>query len=397
MTTQDRADAALPGIDVPGAALPPALRILVVDDEPGMRSGAERALGAFLVSVPEAENKVGFVITQAESAESAETMIAADCPDILLLDYKLPGMSGIELIQRIHPAHPELVIIFMTAYASIETAVTAIKAGAYDFLAKPFTPAELKNTICKAATGILLRARARRLVAERRQIRFQFISVLAHELKSPLNAVQGYLNIVKDRTAGDDAATYKRILGQSLTRIAGMKKLINDLLEMTGIESGQKARELAPLEIGALAAAALETAAPSAAARAITLKLDCPTPVRLLADPGEIEMVLNNLVSNAVKYNRDKGEVAVSIRRDGGEVVIRVADTGIGLAADEAKRLFGEFVRIKNEKTRGILGTGLGLSIVAKIAALYRGAAKVESEPEQGSIFTVILAGPEGP
>jgi signal transduction histidine kinase len=304
-------------------------------------------------------------------------------------------MSGIELIQKIHPIHPELVIVFMTAYASIETAVTAIKAGAYDFLAKPFTPAELKNTIRKAATGILLRARARRLAEEKRQIRFQFITVLAHELKSPLNAVQGYLNIVKDRTAGDDAATYDRVLGQSLARIDGMKKLIGDLLEMTGIESGKKARELAPLEIGALAATAIETAAPSAAARAIAVTLDCPAPVRLHADPGEIEMILNNLVSNAIKYNRDSGKVTVSIQRNGDEVVIRVADTGIGLSADEAKRLFGEFVRIKNEKTRGILGTGLGLSIVAKIAALYRGAARVESEPGRGSVFTVTLSGPE--
>jgi len=111
----------------------------------------------------------------------------------------------------------------------------------------------------------------------------------------------------------------------------------------------------------------------------------------MTADRGEIEIVLNDLVTNAVKYNRDQGRVNVRLAADGEKVTIIVADTGIGMSPEEAERLFNDFVRIKNEKTRGIAGSGLGLSIVMKIAQLYGGTARVESTPDVGTTFTVEL------
>ena len=113
--------------------------------------------------------------------------------------------------------------------------------------------------------------------------------------------------------------------------------------------------------------------------------------VTVQADAGEVEIVLNNLVSNAVKYNRDGGRVTVSLRRLGDGVEIAVADTGIGLKPEEAAKLFREFVRIKNEHTVKVLGSGLGLSTVRKIATMYEGDARVESEAGVGSTFTVRL------
>jgi signal transduction histidine kinase len=101
--------------------------------------------------------------------------------------------------------------------------------------------------------------------------------------------------------------------------------------------------------------------------------------------------VLNNLISNAVKYNHDGGRVHVELRRRDGAVRIRVSDTGIGLTAEEQAKLFTEFMRIKNEHTVKILGSGLGLSTVRKIANLYEGEASVTSEPGKGSVFTVTL------
>jgi signal transduction histidine kinase len=109
------------------------------------------------------------------------------------------------------------------------------------------------------------------------------------------------------------------------------------------------------------------------------------------ADRGELEIILNNLVSNAVKYNRDGGSVLVTVDPVDHALRIAVKDTGIGLSKEDASRLFEEFVRIKNDSTRGIAGTGLGLSIVKKLAQLYDGDATVESEPGIGSTFTVTL------
>ncbi|MGQ9649895.1 MAG: ATP-binding protein [Phycisphaerae bacterium] len=367
------------------------LRILVTDDELGMRLGVERTLRDFRVMVPDVHEEVAFVVDQAETGEQAIEKIETHPPDILLLDHKLPGISGLEVLDRISRMHADLLTIMITAYASIETAVIATKRGAYDFLAKPFTPEELKSTVRKAAIRIVLARQARKLAEEKKQVRFQFIRVLGHELKAPLNAVDGFLQLIRNHTLGADVGAYDEIVGRCSVRVDHMRKLIVDLLDMTRIESGQKARDLSRVDVCEIARTSIETILPTAQPKNITIELHVDGPVTMTADRGEIEMILNNLISNAVKYNRDNGRVDVRISRSGQVVTIAVADTGIGMSREETARLFGEFVRIKNAKTRSILGSGLGLSIVKRLAMLYDGNATVESEPDIGSTFTVVL------
>ena len=370
------------------------LRTLVVDDETGIRVGVARVLQRYTLRAADGEGEVGFTVEQAATGEEALAAIAAASPDIILLDHKLPGIQGLDVLDRVNREHPDTLVVMITAYATIETAVSATKRGAFDFLAKPFTPEELKSTVYKVAKHLLLRREAQRLAAEKRQIRFQFVSVLAHELKAPLAAVEGYLQVLRDGLVAPATPRYQDVLTRCSARIEGMRALILDLLDLTRIESGQKARTLVPLDLAALAARAVETALPAAAARGIALAVTGPTSLPLVGDAGELEIILNNLVSNAVKYNRDGGRATVALGRDGDEVSIAVTDTGIGMTGDEAARLFGEFVRIKNERTRAILGTGLGLSIVRKLAALYGGEVRVASEPDRGSTFTVTLRAP---
>jgi signal transduction histidine kinase len=367
------------------------LRILVTDDEPGMRLGAERTLRDFKVLVADVQEEVSFVVDQAETGEQAIEKITSCPPDILLLDHKLPGISGLDVLDRVSGMHPELLTIMITAYASIETAVTATKRGAYDFLAKPFTPDELKSTVRKAAIRIMLAKQARKLAEEKKQVRFQFIRVLGHELKAPLNAIDGFLQLIKNHTLGGEIGAYDEIIGRCGARVDHMRKLIVDLLDMTRIESGQKARDLGTVDVLEVARTSIETIQPTAQPRNIAIELHADGPVTMTADRGEIEMVLNNLISNAVKYNRDNGRVDVRIARSDPIVTITVTDTGIGLSKEEAAKLFGEFVRIKNARTRSILGSGLGLSIVKRLAMLYDGSAEVASEPNVGSTFTVVL------
>jgi two-component system, sensor histidine kinase and response regulator len=177
-----------------------------------------------------------------------------------------------------------------------------------------------------------------------------------------------------------------------------MKKLIGDLLDLTRIESGQRERIIKRLDLAELAKASMELFAVDAERRGITITLDAEPGVELMADAGEAEIVLNNLISNAVKYNRDGGSVTVKLRRKGDGVCVAVADTGFGLTPEEAAKLFNEFTRIKNENTVKVLGSGLGLSTVRKIANMYEGEATVKSEPGVGSTFTVTLhdAPPDG-
>jgi len=367
------------------------LRTLVVDDELGMRLSIERALKKHHLNLPDVDEEIGFEVDMTGTGEAALSKIEASPPDILLLDYKLPGMSGLDLLEKISSKQGEMVTIMITAYASIETAVTAVKNGAFDFIAKPFTPAELKKTVNKAAQNVILTRQLRKLAQEKHQVRFQFISVLAHELKSPLNSIDGYLDILQKHRLGTDITAYNSMIDRCMVRIDGMRKLIYDLLDLTRLESGQKQRELKKIDIRKIANQAMETALPDAAQRNITLKLHADEPIILNCDAGEIEIILNNLISNGVKYNRDNGSVDIFLTIENDKVIISVKDSGIGMSEEEASRLFNEFVRIKNEKTSNILGSGLGLTIVKKIALLYNGNISVKSKADEGSTFKVEL------
>jgi two-component system, sensor histidine kinase and response regulator len=368
------------------------LNVLVTDDEIGMRYGVVRTLRDYTMEVPEVEETVGFRIDHAESGEEALDKIRIQPPDILLLDHKMPGISGLEVLDRLAGMKLDMLTIMITAYASIETAVSATKQGAYDFLPKPFTPEELRNTIRKAATRLLLTKRNRKLAAEKQQVRFEFVRTLAHELKSPLNAVLGYLELMKKRQIGENLADYDEMIDRSLERIDGMYKLIRDLLDITQIESGQKSRTLVEANLASIARSAVETVQAEADSRKIAVRVECVGDTSMTADAREIEILLNNLLSNAVKYNRDGGSVDLKIERRDSQIIVSAADTGIGMTPEECGRIFHEFARIKNEQTQGILGSGLGLSLVKKIAKLYNGEVHVESRPGVGSTFSVTLS-----
>jgi len=373
------------------------LRLLITDDEPILRSGVTRMLEKVRLDVPDVGLCVRFEIDQAESGSEALKKIAAKPPDILLLDQKMPGMSGVDVLDWLVAKQSPVLTIMVSAYASVDTVVAATKRGAFDFLAKPFTPDELKAAIRKAAARIILVRKARESEEARRQVRFEFIRVLGHELKSPLAAIEGYLQIMRDRVLGDGVAAYDDIIARSQARVGGMRKLIRDLLDMTRIESGQKVRELARHNLRDVLDGLVELYAERAAARDIAIHLACHPQLGILADRGELDMMIGNLISNAVKYNRDGGRIDVTAKKNGDMFEIDVQDTGIGMTEAEAAKLFGEFVRIRNSKTQNILGSGLGLSIVRKLAEMYAGDVSVTSEPGVGSVFHLRLKEPATP
>jgi len=364
------------------------LRVAMVDDEVPLSLAVRRILAKYRVRVEEVGVEVVYTCSHFANGEEFLASLTGGAEyDLLLLDLKLPGMSGLDVLAEIGEQGHTIIPIMITAYATFDTAVQATKLGAYDFLAKPFSPEELRYAVRKASEQLVISREARRLAEEQRRVRFNFISVLSHELKAPLNAIEGYLKILQE----DEPTERRPMIDRSLIRLDGMRKLIFDLLDLTRIESGQKARQFSTVDVRALARRTIELFQIEASERKIGITLRDGPPVEMVADPGEIEIVLNNLVSNAVKYNRDSGSVTVLVEREDDVVKIQVADTGIGMTPEESAKIFTEFTRIKNEDTYKILGSGLGLSTVRKLAQLYGGDATVKSERGSGSIFTVTL------
>ena len=364
------------------------LRVAIVDDEEPLRLAVRRIISRFRVHVEDVGVDVDYEPVGFASGEELLDCVAGGTTyDLMLLDLRLPGVSGLDVLARLKEQGQDIVTIMITAYATFETAVQATKLGGYDFLAKPFEPEELRYAVRRATTQLIINREARRLSEETRQVRFNFISVLAHELKAPLNAVEGYLKILR----ADETPERLHMIDRSLIRLDGMRKLIFDLLDLTRIESGQKQRHIGPVDVRAVAQAAIDLLAPEATGRSVTMSLRPADAVVMQGDPDEIEIIINNLVSNAVKYNREEGSVSVEVTRLGQGVRISVTDTGIGMTPEECAKLFQEFVRIKNEDTIKIMGSGLGLSTVRKLAELYGGEATVTSEKGKGSTFVVTL------
>jgi two-component system, sensor histidine kinase and response regulator len=367
------------------------LDVLVVDNEPAIRQAIGRVLRNRTVRIKGSDTVWTFSVLESESALNAAQLIQSSPPDIVLIDHDLPDRSGLDLIEEINETKLDLMLIMMSAYASVETVVTATKHGAYDFIAKPFTPEELRASIQKAARHLVIRRHALKLAAEKRQVRFQSISVLAHELKAPLASIEGYLRILRDGKAIPDKPTYDKVLDRSLLRLDGMRKLILDLLDLTRIESGQKKRETEQIDVRDIAESAIETGLPRAMEKQVSIHLHCDEPAEMLADRNEIEIIFNNLITNAITYNRENGSVEVTVQTKGKHIRITVSDTGIGMSSEEVSHVFEEFYRAKNANTQTIPGSGLGMAIVKKIVALYHGRIAVDSVQEEGTTFTVDL------
>lgn len=367
------------------------LKILVVDDEPGIRGGITRILRNFRVDYPFMDEAFDFQVLEAPTGEAGIEIIESDQPDIILLDNKLPGIQGVEVLEYIKQKKKNIIVVMITSYASLELAVKATTDGAYDFIPKPFTPQELKSSIENITKRVFLKKMTHTLQDTGKQIRFTFLSVLSHELKAPLNAIEGYLKLIRERQNGTRLEDYDVMIDRSLDRIKGMRSLILDLLDLTRVESGKAKRNIVELRLDQVARTAMDTMRPYAIQRDVSIHLISPPNLTVMADAEEVEIIFNNLISNAIKYNKDGGKVECTLSEEEGCIKISVSDTGIGLSTSDLERIFDDFVRIKNEKTKNITGSGLGLSIVKKLTDNYKGSIDVTSTPDQGSTFIVRL------
>lgn len=224
------------------------------------------------------------------------------------------------------------------------------------------------------------------------EMKSSFVQMVSHELRSPLASIEQLLKVVLDGLAGGLSEKQKDLLGLSQMKIESLLCLINDLLDVAKIESCHGFQQQVPLDLLEVLDRTISLMKPRAESQNIELRLETMGKIPpIVADPRNMEELFSNLLSNAINYSPDGGEVVVRVDSREGFLSVEVCDSGIGIDPEEIPKIFGKFYRVKHPGTRQITGTGLGLAIVKGIVESHRGAIEVDSRPGAGSTFRVLL------
>jgi signal transduction histidine kinase len=224
------------------------------------------------------------------------------------------------------------------------------------------------------------------------EMKNDFVRMVSHELRSPLAAIRQQHTVILDGLAGELQPKQVEMLSRAQARIQGLLDLINDLLDLSRMEAGRGQLEQVPLQLGKVLQEVVELLQARAEDQQVRLLLELPAPLPLiLADRRSMEEVFINLVSNAVNYSPDGGQVTISGMSHGDYLEVAVRDNGIGIEPEEIGKIFDKFYRVKHPKTRRVIGTGLGLSLVKGLVEAHRGTVEVESEVGRGTVFRVLL------
>ncbi|XVU27684.1 ATP-binding protein [Actinoplanes sp. CA-054009] len=226
-------------------------------------------------------------------------------------------------------------------------------------------------------------------------VKTDFMSTVSHELRTPLTSISGYVELMRDAEPGQLSASQERMLDVIARNARRLRDLIEDILTLSRIESGDFRTLRGPLDLAEVVLRAVATVEPTAAKAFVGLHADVRGPVPVRGDSAQLDRVLDNLLSNAVKFTPPEGTVTVTVERRGEHALLVIADTGMGIPEDEREALFGRFFRASNAIRQAVPGTGLGLAIVHTILGNHEGTIDVRSTENVGTTVTVKLPADE--
>ena len=357
-------------------------KIVVIDDEKIILTSCEKIL-----------TKVGYHVDTFKDGIQGLKGVERIKPDLVIIDLKMPGIGGMEVISKVHEFNPDIIIIVITGYATVASAVEAIKAGAYDFLPKPFLPDELRIIVNRGLKHLSLLFESRRLEMERELIKRRFISLVAHQLQTPLVAIHQYLDVMRHiGETPESSIRWKEWLERCIKRTNELLDLVKDWLTLSKVESEIRAEKAEKVDIKPIILNILETYEKMAEDKSISIKSELPEEsCYVIGDKNSINVLFDNLITNAIKYNKYGGEVTITADVNSDNVTVSIKDTGIGIPEEYRKKLFEDFFRIKGQSNEYIAGSGLGLAICKRIISKIGGTIEVDSKVNVGSTFRVSL------
>lgn len=312
-------------------------------------------------------------------------------PDLVFVDLKMPGIPGLEVIDRIHALDPTIVTVVITGFATVGSAVDAMKRGAYDFLPKPFTPDEFRLITRRGLEKRKLVLETAALRKEKEMLRENFAAIVSHELKAPLGAVQQNLFVLEAELSGSLTEDQQRRLERMKSRITDLVKLIHTWLRAISVDIETIKEKFEIVSVASVISKAADSIQPHATRKDIEIITSLEEPLSpIFGDEGTLTEVLINLGNNAIKYSYAGSQVLIKANEADDHVMISITDTGVGISKEDLPFIFDDFYRGKTSQT-GERGYGLGLALSQRIVEIHNGSISVESELGKGSTFVIRL------
>ena len=378
-------------------------RILIVDDDPSLLKALPEAVRLRLKNV---------AVDTCNSAAEALGKIGSTDYDAIVADIKMPGMDGLALLAEIRTLRPDTPTVLITGHGHDDLAVLALRGGAYDFVQKPIDRDYIVGSLTRAIEERERRRRVEeqqvflgqhaelleKIVEERtrelreaNRLKDQFMAMLSHELRSPLGAIRMWASLL--RSGKLDAERTARAIEAIERSAITQGQLVEDLLDVSRITAGKLVLDARPIDLAAVAEAAVDAVRTDAEAKQVRLEQVFELGEgRIQGDPARLQQVVWNLLANAVKFSPRGGRVLLRLARADGQAIISVRDEGEGIEPEFLPHIFEPFQQADSRSMRGHGGLGLGLAIVHDLVELHRGTIEVESKGKgQGATFTVKL------
>ena len=361
-------------------------RILAVDDD---RINL-RIIGGILRSE-------GYEIAEATSGEQALEVYATFKPNLVLLDVMMPGIDGFATCRTLKKSYGDTCapVIFVTAKSEADDVVMGFDAGGVDYLTKPFRPKEVVARIRTHLSNQQLVEQQKDLVnqlSKANAAKDRFLGMCAHDLRNPLSSIRGLAELMDENAIGDLSPEQREIVQTIHGASQSMLQLVNELLDVATIEAGHLKLDKVPSSIIEIVERSVHLSNIEAVKKHTKIELVTKGIDPIVdIDRNKFRQVVDNLISNAVKYSPGGSIVTVLIHADADVAGFAVRDSGPGIPEDERHKLFTDYGRLSTLPTGGENSTGLGLAICRKIVEAHNGTIGVKNIPGQGAEFIVSL------